>query len=110
VHAVDVIAVCIAVVMVMLCAGVLARQRYMLRVQGGVPMAVHGRSNRWLYGIGRYVGGELRWYRAIGIGTRPTTVLRRADTIIVSRRRCARSPRRRSWSRCAPGSARRRWR
>jgi hypothetical protein len=67
-------------------AGVLARQRYMLRVTGGVPVAIQVRGTRWTYGIARFVGGELRWYRAIGLGIRPTKVLSRAHLIISARR------------------------
>ena len=44
-------------------------------------MAV-ARGSRWLYGVARYDGDELRWYRALGIGTRPSRVLRR-DTLEV---------------------------
>ena len=44
------------------------------------------RGNRWLYGIGRYDGGELRWYRALGVGTRPSRVLRRGHVEVLGRR------------------------
>ena len=67
-------------------AGILARQRHMLRMRGAVPLAVQ-RGNRWLYGIGRYAGGELRWYRALGRGTRPSRVLRRGEVEILGHRR-----------------------
>src|SRR6476659_6065136 len=63
----------------------LARQRYMLRATGALPLAVQ-RGHRWLYGIARYVDGELRWYRALGIGTRPTRVLRRGEVEVIARR------------------------
>jgi hypothetical protein len=64
---------------------ILARQRFMLRATGALPLAVQ-RGNRWLYGIGRYVDEELRWYRALGIGTRPTRVLRRGEVEVIGRR------------------------
>ncbi|MCU1656824.1 MAG: hypothetical protein JWO57_1480 [Pseudonocardiales bacterium] len=86
-HAVDVVAVCAAVLVVLVAAAVLARQRYMLRVAGGLPVAVRVRGNRWIYGIARYAGGEFRWYRAIGIGTKPTKVLDRAGLRILTHRR-----------------------
>jgi hypothetical protein len=86
VHAIDIIAVCAAVLVIVLCAAVLARQRYMLRVAGGQPIAVQVRGERWIYGIGRYVGSELRWYRALGVGTRPTAVLDRSELSIVASR------------------------
>src|SRR5579875_775594 len=82
---VDILAVCAVVVVLVMFAAVLARQRHMLRLGGAVPLAVQ-RGNRWLYGIGRYQGGELRWYRAMGIGTRPSRVLRRSDLEVLRRR------------------------
>lgn len=85
-HTVDVIAVCAAVVVLVICGLILARQRYMLRVSGGIPLAVRASGNRWLYGIARYIGGELRWYRSFGLGTRPTRVFRRAELRIVGHR------------------------
>jgi Protein of unknown function (DUF2550) len=85
VHTVDVIVVCTAVVIVVLFAGILARQRYMLRTTGAVPLAMQ-RGNRWLYGIGRYRGSELRFYRALGVGTHPTRVLRRGQVQVLGRR------------------------
>jgi len=84
-HTVDVTAVCIAVIAVILSAGILARQRYMLRSTGSVPLAMQ-RGNRWLYGVARYDGNELRFYRALGWGTRPTRVLRQGQVEVVGRR------------------------
>jgi hypothetical protein len=86
VHTVDVVAVCVAVVVLLCCAAVLARQRYMLRVAGAIPVAVHRGANRWVYGVARYVGGELRWYRSLGLGTRPSWVLRRGELSITAHR------------------------
>jgi hypothetical protein len=85
VHTVDVIVVCTAVVIVLLFVAILARQRHMLRGAGAVPVALQ-RGNRWLYGIGRYEDGELRFYRALGWGTRPTRVLRRGHVEVLGRR------------------------
>jgi len=85
VHTFDLIVVCTAVVFVVVFAVILARQRYMLNSTGALPMAVH-RGNRWLYGIGRYQQGELRFYRAMGWGTRPTRVLRRGRVEVLTRR------------------------
>lgn len=84
-HIVDIIAVCAAVLVLVVFTAILARQRYMLRMSGSLPLAVQ-RGNRWLYGIARYQGGELRWYRAIGIGTRPSRVLRRGEVEVIARR------------------------
>jgi hypothetical protein len=82
----DIIVGCAVVLLVVLLAAVLARQRYMLRVAGGVPAAVRVRGNRWVYGIARYAGGELRWYRGIGIGTKPTKVLYRNQLSVLTHR------------------------
>ena len=84
-HTVDVIGVCAIVVVLLLFAAILARQRYMLRATGTLPLAVQ-RGNRWLYGIARYEGGELRFYRALGVGTRPSRVLRRGRVEVLNRR------------------------
>jgi len=89
VHTVDVIVVCAAAVVVVLCALVLARQRFMLHASGSTPMAVRmvrASGSRWLYGVARYAGGQLHWYRALGLGTRPSKVWQRADLTVVSRR------------------------
>jgi hypothetical protein len=86
VHAVDLVAVFVVALILVACIAILARQRYMLHTAGAIPLAIRLRGNRWLYGIARYVGGELRWYRALGIGTRPSRVLRRADLQVVGRR------------------------
>jgi hypothetical protein len=89
VHILDVIVVCAAVVVVVLCALVLARQRFMLHSSGSTPMALRqsrARGSRWLYGVARYAGGELQWFRALGLGTRPSRVWRRADLSVVSSR------------------------
>jgi hypothetical protein len=85
VHTVDVVVVCVAVLVVVLFAAILARQRYMLRTTGAVPLALQ-RGHRWLYGIGRYQDGELRFYRALGWGTRPSRVLRRGHVQVLARR------------------------
>lgn len=84
-HIFDLIVVCTAVVFLVAFAVILARQRYMMNSTGALPMALH-RGNRWLYGIGRYEDGELRFYRALGWGTRPTRVLRRGKVEVLARR------------------------
>lgn len=84
-HTVDLILVLVAVAAVLAMIAIIARQRQMLRTMGALPLAVQ-RGNRWLYGVGRYVGAELRWYRAIGVGTRPTRVLRRGQVEVLARR------------------------
>ena len=81
----DVTVVFVAVVALVFSGGILARQRYMLRATGAVPLAMQ-RGTRWLYGIGRYDGSELRFYRALGWGTRPSRVLRRGQVEVLGRR------------------------
>ena len=92
-HTVDLVVVCAAVVVIVVFAAILGRQRQMLRTAGAVPLAVQ-RGHRWLYGIGRYQDGELRWYRALGIGTRPSRVLRRGEVELLGRRSPVESERR----------------
>ena len=84
-HTVDIIAACVAVLVVVIFMAILARQRYMLRSTGAMPLAMQ-RGTRWLYGVARYQGGELRFYRALGVGTRPTRVLRRGQVEVLGRR------------------------
>lgn len=86
-HAVDILAVCVAGLALVFSAAVLARQRYMLRVAGAIPMAVRAQGNRWLYGVARYAGGQLRWYRSLGLATRPSRTFDRSQLRIVVHRR-----------------------
>jgi len=85
VHTIDHIVVWTAVLVIIATGGVLARQRHMLRATGAVPLAMR-RGSRWVYGIGRYVGDDLRVYRVLGIGTRPSRVLRRGVVEVLTRR------------------------
>jgi hypothetical protein len=86
VHIIDVAVVCLAIVVVLLCALVLARQRFMLRAPGTIPVALRpSTASRWQYGVARYAGGELRWYRSLGVGTRPNRVLQRRSVQVISR-------------------------
>ena len=71
---------------------IVARQRHMLSRPGGIPLAART-GNRWLYGVGVYVGDELRWYRAFGFGRRPSRVLRRPDLVLERRRPPAKNER-----------------
>ena len=83
-HIVDLIVVCAAVVVLVACGLILARQRFMLRAPGTIPVALQpGPAARWQYGVARYSGGELRWYRSLGFGTRPNRVLRRSEGLPV---------------------------
>ncbi|TAM86272.1 MAG: DUF2550 family protein [Jatrophihabitans sp.] len=86
-HTVDVVAVCAAGIALVISAAILARQRYMLRVAGAIPLAVRTKGNRWLYGVARYADGQLRWYRSLGLATRPTRRFDRSQVRIRSHRR-----------------------
>jgi hypothetical protein len=72
--------------LLLVCIAVLARQRYMLRVAGAIPLALRSRGQSWQYGIARYAGGELRWYRSLGLATRPSRVFRRGHLAVLSSR------------------------
>ena len=86
-HIIDVIVVCAAVLVLLVCALVLARQRFMLRAPGAIPVALMpGAATRWQYGVGRYAGGELRWYRSLGVATRPNRVIERRQVTVQGRR------------------------
>jgi hypothetical protein len=85
VRIVDGIAIIALVVAIVALALIVARQRHMLKSAGAIPLAVR-RGNRWLYGVARYEGEEFRWYRAIGLGPRPTKVLYRGELKVLSRR------------------------
>jgi hypothetical protein len=86
VHTLDVILVCAVVLAALILVTVVARQRYLLRVGGAIPLAVRRHDARWSYGVARYYGGELRWFRAIGIGRRPTRVFTRSTMTMRSHR------------------------
>ena len=86
---VDVIVVVVVVVVVLLFIAILARQRFMLRGVGGIPLALRTEqpaTKRWLYGVAQYHGDELRWYRAMGIGTRPNRTLLREEIEVLGQR------------------------
>jgi Protein of unknown function (DUF2550) len=85
VRVVDGIAIIALIVIVVVLALIVARQRHMLRSAGAIPLAVR-RGHRWLYGVARYDGEEFRWYRAIGLGPGPTRVLHRGQLRVLSRR------------------------
>lgn len=85
-HTVDLAIACAGAVVIVALAAVLARQNYLLRIAGGFPLALRVRDNRWVYGIARYAGGQLLWYRGIGIGTGPTKVLQRGEVRVMSHR------------------------
>ena len=85
-HIIDIAVVCAVVLVLVACMLVLARQRFMLRAEGTIPVAMRlGNASRWQYGVARYAGGEFRWYRSLGVGTRPSRVLERRQVSVVGR-------------------------
>ncbi len=85
-HVVDLIGVSAAALVLVAIVLILARQRFMLRAPGTIPLAIRARSNHWQYGVARFSGGELCWYRSLGLATRPSRVLQRARLSVLSRR------------------------
>lgn len=88
-RAVELIAVCVFVLVTGTILAIVARQRWLLTSGGAIPLAVYGGKGRWSYGTGRYFGGELRWYRAIGVGRRPQRVFERTELLLQRHRRPA---------------------
>jgi hypothetical protein len=85
VRAIDIVVVCLAVSCLVSCAAIVARQRYLLRSAGAIPLAIR-RGPRWIYGVARYSGSELRWYRSLGFAARPSMVLHRGELTVRGRR------------------------
>jgi len=85
-RAVDIVVVCLAILAILCCVIILARQRFMLRAPGAVPVAMRVRGARWQYGVARYVGVELHWFRSLGLGTRPNQVLVRGRVTVLGHR------------------------
>ena len=85
-HILEILGACAAALVLLAILGILARQRFMLRAPGTVPVAFRSRTARWQYGVARYVAGELRCYRSLGLGTRPTRVLQRGELMVLGRR------------------------
>lgn len=85
-HILEILAGCAAALVLIAIVAILARQRFMLRAPGTVPVAFRSRTPRWQYGVARYAAGDLRCYRSLGLGTRPTRVLRRSDLTVLGRR------------------------
>jgi hypothetical protein len=83
--AVDAVGLVAVVLCVLVLSLLIARQRFMLRSVGGIAVAVrHG--TRWQYGVARYLGEDLQWFRIWGVGTRPTRSLHRSELKVLSSR------------------------
>jgi uncharacterized protein DUF2550 len=81
----DTIGVVVIVVAVLWLLFFVVRQRYLVRSQGGIPLAIRGRGSRWRYGVGRYAGEELHWFGVVGLGTRPSRSLLRTELEVIGR-------------------------
>lgn len=89
---------CILLVAACLCLGYLAFRRVRLMRGGGVDVCLRRRSASgswgaardasagWHFGVGRYRGNELAWFRLTSFRPRATVVLDRTDLEIIDRR------------------------
>jgi hypothetical protein len=79
-----------AAVLVGLGLGGLFVRRTLLQRQGGFDMCLRigtaGWSDGWVFGIARYRGDMLEWFRTFSIGTRVQRVLPRRNLTVVGRR------------------------
>lgn len=79
-----------AAVLVALALGGLFVRRTLLQRQGGFDMCLRigtaGWSDGWVFGIARYRGDVLEWFRTFSFGTRVQRVLPRRDLTVVGRR------------------------
>lgn len=71
--------------------GVLFLRRYVLQREGGFDMclragSVEGWAGGWVFGIGRYRGDDLEWFRTFSFSARPKRSMRRDGIDVVSRR------------------------
>ena len=83
-------------VLACLCLGYLTYRRLRLMRGGGVDVCLRRRpvsagqhqdvSAGWHFGVGRYRGDELAWYRLTSLRPGPSTVLDRLELEIVGRR------------------------
>jgi hypothetical protein len=60
------------------------RQRMLLRAAGTIEMAMHRRH--WTFGLGRYDGQRLLWFRTFSLSLRPARQFPRAELRVVGRR------------------------
>lgn len=77
------------VVFALLVVTALVARRRTLQCSGGtVECSINLPGHRgWAYGVGRYDGDTLRWYRLFSLATRPQQELSRRRLSVVDRRR-----------------------
>lgn len=70
---------------------VLFGRRYVLQRDGGFDMCVRsgshdGWAGGWVFGIGRYRGADLEWFRTFSFAARPKRTFARAALMVEGRR------------------------
>jgi hypothetical protein len=86
------VAVVVAVIalVIVLALGGLFFRRQVLQRQGGLDMCLRvGRyawGGGWVFGVGRYRGDDVEWFRTFSYGARPNWSSRRSDLNVVDRR------------------------
>jgi hypothetical protein len=81
----------VALILAALLAALFFR-RGALQRDGGFDMCVQtgsrdGWAGGWVFGIGRYRGDGLEWFRTFSVNLRPKRCWRRAETSVIGRRR-----------------------
>jgi hypothetical protein len=70
--------------------GGLFLRRSVLQREGGFDMCLrvdgNGWGGGWVFGVGRYRGDDLEWFRTFSYGSRPKRSLRRPDVTVLERR------------------------
>lgn len=68
-------------------AGIIVRRRLLDRGGGTIECAVRAIGSPWRYGVGRYNGDQLRWYRIFDLRPGPRVLISRRAFEITARRR-----------------------
>jgi hypothetical protein len=86
---VAVVVAVVALVIVLALGGLFLRRRVLQR-QGGFDMCLRVGRNRWgggwVFGIGRYRGDDVEWFRTFSYGGRPKWSSPRSDLNVTDRR------------------------
>ncbi len=86
------VAVVVAVIAsaIVLALGGLFFRRRVLQREGGFDMCLHVGGNTWgggwVFGVGRYRGDDVEWFRTFSYGARPKWSSRRFDLTVADRR------------------------
>jgi Protein of unknown function (DUF2550) len=86
------VAVVVAVIAsaIVLALGGLFFRRRVLQREGGFDMCLHVGRNTWgggwVFGVGRYRGDDVGWFRTFSYGARPKWSSRRSDLTVADRR------------------------